>query len=282
MMENKGFKLALVIALGVFLGVLVVSAQKQDALLREVLGRQNQMLQAQMRLDSKVGSQDMAGARGLMQSEIDKLTSKISDLETRLARLESQPRPQQVQQQPTPQQMPPPDTTVHEIPVAHSVVGGAKDGKVTIVEFVDYQCPFCARFHPPMVEAAKAFPGKVKYLLKHFPLSFHPQAKPAAKAALAAGEQGKFWEMTELILGNQTQLTDQQFEAYAKQLGLNVKKYLEDYKNKDAEYEKILNTDMELGGKVGVRGTPSFYINGRVSNSRDAASWKAEIEKLLK
>jgi len=281
-MDNKGIKLALVIALGIFLGVEVVSKQKQDVQLGQILNKQTQILNSQAKLDMKIGSQD---ARAANQTQVDQLMGRIAALEGRLAKLEAQPlaAAQQRPPQPMPQQPPQPDPNiVYDIPVSHSFPSGAKNGKVVITEFLDYQCPFCSRFHNPMVEAAKAYPDKVTILLKHFPLSFHPQAKPAAKAALAAGEQGKFWEMTQMILDNQASLNDQAYEGFAKQIGLNVSKYTADLKNKDADYEKILQADTELGTKVGVRGTPSYYINGKVSNSRDVASWKAEIDNLVK
>ena len=277
MENNKGVKLALVIALGVLLGAMVVSKQKDSATLSQILAKQSQILSSQMKLEGGAGGQG-----GAAQATIDLLNSRIASLEARLTRLESQPQAAaQAVQQPTPPPQPAPDT-VYTIPVAHSVVGGAKNPKVTIVEFVDYQCPFCSRFHDPMVEAAKIFPKDVGYIIKHFPLSFHQDARPAAKAALAAGEQGKFLEMSDLLLDNQQSLNQASFEKFAADLGLNVEKFKSDLKNNDAKYEKIISDDMALGTQVNVRGTPSFYINGKISNSRDAAAWKSEIEGLLK
>ena len=276
-MNNKGIGLALVIALGIFLGILVVSNQKNDAALNQILSKQTQILNSQTKLETK-----MESGSG---KDVSQLEARLAAVEARLAKLEAGgavaaaggARP------PMPQQPPMPDPNIiHEIPLAHSVPGGAKSGKVVITEFVDYQCPFCSRFHDPMIEAAKAYPDKVTYVLKHYPLSFHPQAKPAAKAALAAGEQGKFWEMTDHILKNQQGLNDQAYEGFAQAIGLNVEKFKTDLKNKDADYEKTIQRDLELGGTVGVRGTPSFYINGKVSNARDAATWKTEIDNLLK
>jgi protein-disulfide isomerase len=229
-----------------------------------------------MKIEDNMGS----GAGAASQAVIDQLNVRIASLEARLTKLESQPQAAAMQR-PTPPPMPSPDT-VYPIPTAHSVLSGAKNPKVTLVEFVDFQCPFCARFHDPMVEAAKAFPNEVAYMIKHFPLSFHQDARPAAKAALAAGEQGKFLEMSDMLLDNQQSLKQESFEKFAADLGLNVEKFKNDLKNNDAKYEKIINDDMALGTQVNVRGTPSFYINGKISNSRDAASWKSEIEALLK
>ncbi len=170
---------------------------------------------------------------------------------------------------------------VYEIDPGSSPIRGKKDAPVTIVAFMDFQCPFCQRFHPPIIETLKAYPDKVRYILKNYPLPFHPQARPAAKAALAAGEQGKYYEMADLLLSSGTNLTDAHFEELAKQLGLDVEKFKKDYKEKDANWEKILNDDMALGSKVDVQGTPTFFINGRKTMARDFNSFKTEIDKIL-
>ena len=273
--NNKGFNLALVIAVGILLGVMVVSKQKDGAMHSQILGMQSQMLTKLARLEG--GSQ---GSSGNLSQQVAQLSTRIKSLEARIKTLESRPAaPTQQARQAPPQ---PDPNTVYTIPVAHSVIGGAQNPKVTIVEFVDYECPFCARFHDPMVEAAKAYPNDVGYIIKHFPLSFHPKARPAAKAALAAGEQWKFIEMSELILDNQKSLSQEAYEKFASDLGLNLDKFKSDLQNNSARYEQIINDDMALGRKVNVRGTPSFYINGKVANARDVGSWKAAIDSLFK
>ena len=171
---------------------------------------------------------------------------------------------------------------VYKIPVGSSAVKGKKDAPVTIVEFVDFECPYCARFHPPMVEAAKAYPGKVNYIIKNFPLNFHKNAMSSAKAAFAAGEQGKYSEMADALLLNGKSLSEEKYEELAKSLGLDVDKFLKDYKEKDAQWEDYIKKDMALGAKVGVRGTPSFYINGKKTRARDTVSFKKEIDQILK
>ena len=277
--NNKGIKLAVVIALGVFLGAIVVSKQNESAQLKQILEKQSQILTSQAKLENA-----LAGGAGSAATQlVNQLTARINVLEARIAKLESQPQVAAGPTAPLPvAPPPPPPDTKYDIPVAHSVIGGDKNPKVTIVEFVDYQCPFCARFHDPMVEAVKAYPKGVGFMIKHFPLSFHQDARSAAKAALAAGEQGKFLEMSDKLLNNQQSLNQASFENWAKELGLNVSKFKSDLQNNDAKYEKIINDDITLGGNVNVRGTPSFYINGKVTNSRDTASWKTEIDGLLK
>ena len=171
---------------------------------------------------------------------------------------------------------------VYDIEIAQSPVRGNQGASVTIVEFVDFQCPFCGRFHPPLEDVLKTYPNEVKYILKNFPLSFHPQARPAAKAALAAGEQGKYYEMADLLLENGNQLSEEKFKELAGKIGLDVDKFIADYKEKDAQWEKIIEADMALGGRINVGGTPTFFLNGRNTNARDVNSWKTEIEKILK
>lgn len=170
---------------------------------------------------------------------------------------------------------------VYTIDVGSSVINGKKDAPITIVEFTDLQCPFCARFWPPVREVLKAYPDKVNYVMKNFPLSFHPNARPAAKMALAAHEQGKYYEMVDLLLQNAGDVSEAKVKEYAKQLKLNYNKLMDDARSKDAQYEKIISEDLASGEKADVRGTPTFYINGKKTMARDLDSFKAEIDKLL-
>jgi protein-disulfide isomerase len=213
------------------------------------------------------------------KSSDSELLARLKDIEQKLSAIESGGgnRP------PAPPMPPQEDfNKVHQIDISKSYVKGNKNAPVTIVEFTDFQCPFCNRFHAPLQEAISAYPKDVKLVIKNFPLPFHPQAKPAAKAALAAGEQGKYFEMADLLLANQQSLSDDKYKELAKQLGLNVKKFETDLKEKDAQYEAVLAADMALVEEVDVRGTPTFFINGKKTMARDAATWKQEIEKLLK
>lgn len=170
---------------------------------------------------------------------------------------------------------------VYNIEVGQSAVKGKKDAPVTIVAFTDFQCPFCSRFHTPFQEAMKAYPNKVNFIIKNFPLPFHPEAKPAAKAAFAAGEQGKYHEMADALLENQQLLNNEGYKQLAQKIGLNVDKFNKDLKNNDAKYEEILNKDAQLVSSVDVRGTPTFFINGKKTMARDLDSVKAAIDKAL-
>ncbi len=171
---------------------------------------------------------------------------------------------------------------VYDIDIGDSAVLGPKDAPpVTIVEFVDFQCPYCARFHPLVLEALKAYPGKVRAVIKNYPLPFHKEALPAAKAAFAAGEQGKYWEMANAILSDNSNLNEKAYRGLAGKIGLNTRKFLDDLKGKDALWQEKVRKDIALGNKVEVRGTPTIYINGRKSQSRNMESFKEEIEAVL-
>ena len=171
---------------------------------------------------------------------------------------------------------------VYNIESGHSYIKGPENAPVTIVEVLDLQCPYCAHFHPELMETLKSYPeGKIRYMIKNFPLPFHPQARPAAKAALAAGEQGKYWEMVDKLLEHGRELSEAKFAEIAKELGLNVEKFLKDYKQKDDLWEKYISEDFALCRKIDVRGTPTFFINGRKTQARDAASFKIGIDKIL-
>jgi protein-disulfide isomerase/cytochrome c-type biogenesis protein CcmH/NrfF len=133
--------------------------------------------------------------------------------------------------------------------------------KVTIVDFSEFQCPFCRIVLPTLEEVKKIYGDSVKIVWKHHPLPFHSNAVPAAEAAEAAREQSKFWEMHDLLFNNQKSLTPSKFEELAVSLGLDVEKFnasIAEHRNK-ARIEE----DGNLALSVGATGTPTFFINGR-------------------
>lgn len=169
----------------------------------------------------------------------------------------------------------------YELPVGNSDVKGPKDGAITITEFSDYQCPFCARAEPIINEALDAYPTQARFVYKNFPLtSIHQNAMGAAQAALAARMQGKFWEMHELLFKNQRALQAEKLSEYAKQLGLDVAKFESDMKS-DA-VKKEIRADMRLAQNVGVRGTPTIFVNGKLLRNRSIQGFKDIIDPILK
>lgn len=146
------------------------------------------------------------------------------------------------------------------VEIGDSYVKGPKDAKVTIVEFSDFQCPFCKRGKETMDQLLKMYPNDVKLVFKNLPLDFHPQAKPASKAALAAGKQGKFWEMHDALFENQRELGDALYEKKAKELGLNVEQFKKDMAS--PAVDKQVEVEKAQAEKLGIRGTPGFFVNG--------------------
>lgn len=170
---------------------------------------------------------------------------------------------------------------VYTIPIGSSPVLGKRDAPVTIVAFMDFQCPFCTQFYPPIEQVQKQYPDKVNVVIKNFPLPFHPNALGAAKLALAANQQGKYFQMVDLLLANQGANTDDKVEEYAKTLRINANRLLNDFKNKDAQWQKFIDDDKILVNEDNVGGTPTIFINGRLTQARDVNSYKAEIDKIL-
>jgi protein-disulfide isomerase len=158
---------------------------------------------------------------------------------------------------------------------------GAADALVTIVEFSDFQCPFCARVTPTLDRIMKEYQGKVRLYFRHYPLPFHHDAPLASQAALAAGEQGKFWEMHDKLFANMQNLKRPDLERYAEELKLDMAKFRQAL---DSEtFKARIDKDMALGGQVGVRGTPAFFINGRfLAGAQPFESFKPIIDEEIK
>ena len=167
-----------------------------------------------------------------------------------------------------------------KIEVGNSAIKGNPKASITLVEFSDFQCPFCKRGADTMAELLKAYPNDVKLIFKHYPLPFHDKAKPASIAALAAGEQGKFWEMHDLLFSNQQSLTEEQFVKFAGDLKLDVKKFQADLKNPKLAAQ--IDADMKLAQELGVQGTPGFFVNGvAVRGARPVPYFKNIIDRWL-
>jgi protein-disulfide isomerase len=164
---------------------------------------------------------------------------------------------------------------------AHSPRKGPKPAKVTIVEFSDFQCPFCSRVVPTLKQISEKYPKDVAIVFVNQPLGFHPNARPAAKAFLAAHRQGKAWEMHDKLFENQQALTAPDLEKYAKDLGLNLARWKKDIA--DPAIEKMIADDQTLAGSVGADGTPTFFINGReLSGAQPLPSFTAIIDEEIK
>jgi len=158
---------------------------------------------------------------------------------------------------------------------------GPKDAPVTIVEFSDFHCPFCRGAVTTLQDVMKQYPGKVKWVFRDFPiLSIHPQAAKAAEAARCAGEQGKFWEYHDILFESQAQTTTADFKRFADQLKLNSKSFAACLES--GRHQAAVQSDVDDGTRLGITGTPTFFINGRaLVGNHPVDSFKRIIEAEL-
>lgn len=167
-----------------------------------------------------------------------------------------------------------------KVEIGKSPTKGKADAPITIIEFSDFQCPFCSRANETIEQVKEAYGDKVKVVFKNLPLPFHNEAEPAAVAALAAGEQGKFWEMHDKLFENQSSLSADTYVKLAGELGLDVEKFKKDLESD--RLKKQVKDDAELAGTLGVRGTPGFFVNGvQVRGARPFPYFKQIIDRLL-
>jgi protein-disulfide isomerase len=169
----------------------------------------------------------------------------------------------------------------YRLDLGNAPIKGAKDALVTIVQFSDFQCPFCSRVEPTIAQVMQEYKGKVRVAWKDMPLPFHPNAMPAAIAARAAGEQGKFWEMHDKLFANQQSLSRETYEKYAQELHLDLPRFKAAL---DAQKHKPeIEADTAQGNKFGANGTPAFFINGtHLSGAQPFEAFKARIDEELK
>ncbi|HEX8502778.1 MAG TPA: thioredoxin domain-containing protein [Pyrinomonadaceae bacterium] len=143
---------------------------------------------------------------------------------------------------------------------------GGGGAKVTLEEFSDFQCPACGSLEPGLRRVSKDYGDRVRLIFRNFPLAMHKYAFQASRAAEAAGQQGKFWEMHDMLYDNQKEWSDSmeprvQFDAYATRLGLDVQRFKADMERQDLA-ERV-KADYARGLSLGVKGTPTVYLNGR-------------------
>lgn len=154
-----------------------------------------------------------------------------------------------------------PEFKRYDIPTGNSYAIGPADAPITIVEFSDYQCPFCRRWHDEVYgELLAAYPGKIRLVYRHFPLSsIHPDATSAAEAAMCAGEQDAYWPFHEKLFSSEA-LGNSTYLQYAQDLGLNMSSF-ESCIN-DRKYQQAVDEDLNFAVDLGIRSTPTFFING--------------------
>ena len=168
---------------------------------------------------------------------------------------------------------------VYNIDVSNSPVRGPKTAPVRIVEFSDFQCPYCAELQKTLTDVLKAFPKDVQVVYKQFPLNIHQYARQAAAASLVAHSQGKFWEMHDRMFQNFTQINDESIRRWAKEVGLNLTQY--DEAIQSGKYEPAVQKDIADGAAAKVLGTPTLFINGKRVRDRSFEGFKKAIQEEL-
>lgn len=168
------------------------------------------------------------------------------------------------------------DNSPKVIPVGTSFTKGPENAVLTIVEFSDFQCPYCAGVTPILDSVVRAYPKDVRLVFKHFPLSFHAKAREAAAAGIAAGKQGKFFEFRTIVMAQYRNLNPDVYLAAARQLGLDVERFRREMPLTDA-MNQIMDRDIELGRDIGVEGTPTLFVNGRLAEDRSFAYFAALV-----
>ena len=157
---------------------------------------------------------------------------------------------------------------------------GPADAAVTIAVFDDYQWPYCARLEPIFQQVLDTYPDNVKLVVKHFPLPNHKYARKSATAALAANVQGKFWEFHSKLLKNYKVINDAKIQDIAKELGLDMEKFAKDMQSQ--AIKSLIARDISNGRQIGVRGTPTIFINGKLLKNKSRAGISQMIEAELK
>ncbi|MFN2598151.1 MAG: thioredoxin domain-containing protein, partial [Pyrinomonadaceae bacterium] len=172
-----------------------------------------------------------------------------------------------------------PTAPVYQIGTDDQPARGAANAPVTIVEFTDFQCPSCAAEQPVLEQIMSEFDGRVRLVVRDYPLRQHANARKAAEAAEAARSLGKYWEYAQLLFANQSALDVPKLKEYASQVGLDRAKF--DAMLDSGQYAKKVQDDANEGARVGVNATPSLFVNGRPVNDRTYEGLKAAITAAL-
>ncbi len=142
------------------------------------------------------------------------------------------------------------------------IIGDIKEAKVIMIEYSDFECPFCERHHPTLQQVVDAYGDDVAWVYRHLPLSFHPQATPAALASECAADQGKFWEYSDELFANQSQLGEDLYLDIASDIGLNIRKF--ETCLSDQTFATDVAEDLASAQAAGANGTPATFINGQL------------------
>ena len=172
------------------------------------------------------------------------------------------------------------ETEEAELIAEHTNLKGPVQPKITIVGFTDFGCPACKTYHSVMNDLFKQYPEHIKWAVRHFPLPTHKNADQAAKAAQAAGRQGRFWEFSEILYDNSEDYLEGNFVRYADLLDMNLEQFRQDYNS--SEIAREVQEDVSYGTGLGIDSTPLFFLNGRQMNVLGSQDFKEQIEQALR
>jgi len=218
---------------------------------------------------------ELTAARELMSRGVS--ASDVYRELTRDALTEAKPRARR----PTPSHPREDPDKIHDVPVGDAPTLGGPNAAVTIAVFTDYQCPYCGRLEPTLEQINDKYGSRVQIAWKHLPLPFHKRALPAARAAVAAQRQGRFYEYHRKLFDNHRKLEDSDLERYAREIGLDIRRFRRDLDS--GSVDAAVESDQGLAGRIGARGTPTSYVNGRkVSGAQPFESFRKLIDEELK
>jgi len=166
------------------------------------------------------------------------------------------------------------------IEITNSPFIGAENSPITIIAFIDYQCPYCKQYELVIQQVVDKYANKIKLIFKHFPLPFHEFAKNAALASLAANDQGKFWEFHVKLFENSPNLCNEVIQKIAKELRLDIDRF--NNKMKSPEFKLLVKNDSLEGMRVGIIGTPTVYVNKKLLLDHSFIGLQKMIESELK
>ena len=167
-----------------------------------------------------------------------------------------------------------------ELDLSGSPSRGPEDAPILLVEFTDYQCPYCALVQDTLRQLLEMYEGKIRHVVKNLPLSSHAEADTAAVAALAASRQGKFWEFRRLLFENQNAMREADLVRYAKKLNLDLERFEMD--RKDPSLRELIIRDMKQAAELGTSGTPTFFVNGqRINGAHPLTVFQALVDQVL-
>ena len=172
------------------------------------------------------------------------------------------------------------DPPRQKVAAADSPAQGPSSAPIELIEFSDFQCPYCYRAHPTVKQVLNTYGDKIRFVYRNYPLPNHPNARPAAEAAQCANEQGKFWPFHDRLFDDQTKLADTDLKASAAALGMDAGKFNACFDSH--KYKAKVEADMQAGNDAGVNGTPAFFINGRMlSGAQPFEEFKKVIDEEL-